>query len=99
MAQIDVSLEGLSRLVARLTKEYGETAAANFALDEQLNLAGMQLQSLLETLATKDEALIGLHEQVREMGAELDKLRLKNDPENAHRYARATRKPRPKKIS
>lgn len=99
MAQIDVSPEGLMRLVTRLTREYGDTAAANFALDEQLNLAIQQNQQLAEMVALKDEALIGLHEQVATMGKTIDQMRAAADPDpkNAHRYVRAKRAPRPKK--
>jgi len=97
MAQVDTSPEGLLRILGRLTREYGETAAANFALDEQLNLAIDQVSQLMEMVVVKDKALADFHEQVAEMGKQLDQFRVAADPENAHRYVRAKRAPRPKK--
>ena len=96
MAQIDTSAEGLLRMIGRLTREYGETAASNFALDEQLNRALVQLQDLTAQNAVKDAALADLKAQVASMGAQLDTLRMAADPDpsHAHRYTRANRKPR-----
>ena len=96
MAMIDTSPDGLARIVGRLTREYGETAAANFALDTQLDLELQRSAALIEQLAARDEMLEGLRLQVFNMGAELDKLRLAADPDpkNAHRYSRAKRKAR-----
>jgi hypothetical protein len=93
MAQIDVSLEGLGRLVNRLTKEYGELCGANFALDEQLNMAVLQVQHLAEQRNDKEVALKALRAHNEEMGIEIDKLRkaLDPDPAHTHRYGRANR--------
>lgn len=94
MAEIDTSPEGMARLVGRLTREYGETATANFALDDQLNLALLQIQAQTALVEGKDVIIKAMRDQIAEMGADMDKLRLQLDPANTHRYARAKRKPR-----
>lgn len=101
MAQIDISHDGLTRLVGRLTRELGDLMVGNFAIDEQLNLAILQVQNLVEIVDAKETALVDLRAKVESMGAEIDKLRLTldDDPAHAHRYARAKRTPRHKKPS
>ena len=84
----------MARLVGRLTREYGETAAANFALDDQLNLAMLQAHAQAELIEGKDVIIAAMRAQIGEMGADIDRLRVELDPANAHRYARAKRKPR-----
>ena len=101
MAQIDTSPDGLLRVIGRLTREYGETAAANFALDEQLNLAILHCQDLAEQVVAKDAALADLRAQVEDLGKQIDQFRAKADPNpaHAHRYIRATRKPKVRKAA
>ena len=101
MAQIDTTPEGLLRLVTRLTSEYAETSVSNFALDEQLNRALVQLQDLTEQIAVKDAALADQRAQIEDMGKQIDQFRAKADPDpaHAHRYARATRKPKVRKAA
>lgn len=94
MPNIDVSNDGLVRLVNRLTREYGEAAAANFALDEQLAAVAAQHVGFVEQITAKDEMLTSLRAQIEAMGKEIDTMRLAADPENPHRYMRATRKPK-----